>query len=84
MQTPSENKLTIELIRYYQQKDALVKIMEQNPIENSTNTITLNFYNEKINSLRSSLKKEFPERLTQIDIKRKDGGTIRASEYQNE
>jgi hypothetical protein len=84
MQTPSENKLTIELIRYYQQKDALAAIMEENPAENSTNTITLNFYNDQISNLRSSLKKEFPERLTQIDIQRKDGGTIRASEYQNE
>jgi hypothetical protein len=80
MQTPSENKLTIELIRYYQQKEALVKIMEQNPIENSTNTITLNFYNEKINSLRGSLKKEFPERIAKIDKQRKDDCTTKKPE----
>jgi hypothetical protein len=81
MQTFSQNKLTIELIRYYQQKHALVAIMEENPAENNTNNITLNFYNEQISNLRSSLKKEFPERLAKIDIQRKDGGTIRASEY---
>ena len=43
MRNLSENQLAVELIRYYQQKDALVLIMAENPLLNDTNAITLNF-----------------------------------------
>jgi hypothetical protein len=77
------NTLTIELIRYFQQKDALVAIMDENPLENNTNNITLNFYNDKIKALRSTIKKEFPEKLIQIDSQRKDDCPAPESEHIN-
>jgi hypothetical protein len=77
MMPETANQLSIELIRYYQQKDALVLIMDENPLLNDTNKITLNFYNDKIKSLRSRLKTKHPERLAKIDAQRKDDSAIR-------
>lgn len=67
MRNLSENQLAVELIRYYQQKDALVLIMAENPLLNDTNAITLNFYNDKIKEIRNHLETKHPERLAKID-----------------
>lgn len=67
----SENMLSVELLRYYQQKNAL-KLQEEeynNPI---SFVRLMQFYNEKINSLRKQLHEKAPSKLQEIDATLKE------------
>jgi hypothetical protein len=77
--TSTENRVAVELIRYYQQKD---KLKEQekdynNPIS-FVNLMT--FYNEKIKSLKKQLYELNPKRLQAIERQRANDITVNGAE----
>lgn len=75
----SENQIIVELIRYYQQKDALKKQEEtyNNPI---SYVQLMNFYDENIVTYRKQLNEINPEKLTEIDTQRANDITVRGAE----
>lgn len=78
MRTISANKLATELIRYYQQKDALeTQLPEYEKLNNlkGYNT-TMAFYNDKINSLKVQLHETDSERLSRIEEQREANKTV--------
>ena len=74
----SENQITTELIRYYQQKDALLHSIGLEFTENQR-TDTLHFYNWKIKSLEKELYEINPKKHQEIIGKRKDAAAIKKS-----
>lgn len=74
----SENQLAVELIRYYQQKEALTTQKEDykklNNLFGFNNTML--HYNETIVKLRKLLNESNPKRLEEIDIKRANDCTV--------
>lgn len=79
MRPRSENIVAAELIRYFQQKDALLsnKIDEINP---KSKADTLEFYDYKINELKKQLHEINPERLAKIEQQRINDTTVVGAE----
>ena len=68
------NQVKNELIRYTQQKEALMLKKHEWSIESYTNT--KNFYDEKIEQFRSLINKEEPKWLHNFDKNRADAITV--------
>lgn len=77
----STNQIQAELIRYYQQKDALTpqkeSYLQLNNVEGYN--ITMLHYEETITTLRNQLKKRNPFRLQEIDTKRANDITVKGA-----
>ena len=75
----SENRITVEIIRYYQQLEALKpKKQEYINLKNAEGyTSLLRFYHEKIQTLRKQLDEINPDRLQEIDTQRANDCTIK-------
>ena len=73
---PSENSIVVSLIKYYEQKEALEKNSELDFTENGKQT-TIDFYNEKITSLRKQLHGINPRKLQEIDTQRNNDCTVK-------
>lgn len=73
MKRQSRN-LKIELKRYYEQRDFIIKT-QVDWTENSFN-ITKNFYDEKIEEYRSEISKSHPEWLLEFDTSRANEITV--------
>lgn len=71
VKTPSENRVALELIRYYQQKNAL-KANTKDAFNETSKEQTLAFYDFKINSLKKKLHEINPERLQAIEQQAKN------------
>lgn len=69
----SGNKLFTELIRYYQQLEALL-IADDWSADTKENTKA--FYTEKIESLRKQCHEANPKRLAEIDTRRENNCTV--------
>lgn len=76
----SENSIAAELIRYYQQKEAL-QIGLKTEFTKAQRTETLVFYNWKIKSLRKQLNEINPARLQEIDTQRANDCTVTNAEH---
>lgn len=74
------NKLSVELIRYYQQREALEIEKQKGAISNSTYDTTVKFYDYKINSLRKQIDERDPEKLRKIDANRANDLTVNEAE----
>ena len=74
----SENQIAVELIRYYQQKQAL-KAQEKTYNNPRSFVNLMGFYNEKINSLRTQLNGLNKERLQEIDTQRSNDCTVKGA-----
>jgi hypothetical protein len=73
----SENILAVELLRYYQQKETLK--LQEKEYNNPKGFVNLmQFYTEKINSLRTQLDENYPKRLQEIDTRLSEADTKRA------
>lgn len=82
MSVKSENRISVELIRYYQQKDAL---LTQKSEYEDLNNITayknlLSFYSEKIETLKKQLYEINPEKLKKIEQQRANDCTVNGAE----
>lgn len=79
MNAKTENQIAVELIKYYQQEQALREATEwDNNPEGKENT--LNFYKGKIETLRKKLNEISPKRLQEIDTQRANDCTVNEAE----
>lgn len=77
--TPSDKKLAVELISYYQRRENLLN--EAKGTRTATNfNSTLQHYNDKIATLRKQLHEINPGKLQKIDTQRANDCTVNSAE----